>query len=146
MVAPDPSRQSALLVLESGTCLTATLGLRDGGIRGGAILPGLTLGMRALAAATAWGADANTEAPESSVLVKNVSIFNGKDGTLIKSKDLVIKGTTIEKLIPAAHSETQGRAGWPLPGAGRCARARDPPGRAATLRVNPSTENSDASV
>ena len=43
----------AVLVLESGTCLTATLGLREGGVVGGAILPGYALMLASLADGTA---------------------------------------------------------------------------------------------
>ena len=41
-----------VILLDVGTCLTATLGLRDGGVVGGAIAPGVDLMARALAAGT----------------------------------------------------------------------------------------------
>ncbi|MHC4550699.1 MAG: type III pantothenate kinase [Planctomycetota bacterium] len=44
---------SAVLVLDAGTCLTATVGLRGRGVVGGAILPGPELMARALAEGTA---------------------------------------------------------------------------------------------
>jgi len=43
----------AVLVLDAGTCLTATLGLRDGGVVGGAIAPGPDLMAQSLHAGTA---------------------------------------------------------------------------------------------
>jgi type III pantothenate kinase len=43
---------SAVLVLDSGTCLTATLGVRGRGVLGGAIAPGVDLMARALAEGT----------------------------------------------------------------------------------------------
>lgn len=43
----------AVLVLDSGTCLTATLGVRGEGVLGGAIAPGVDLMARALAEGTA---------------------------------------------------------------------------------------------
>jgi pantothenate kinase type III len=43
----------AVVVIGCGTALTVDLGDADGALLGGAILPGLTLGMRALAAGTA---------------------------------------------------------------------------------------------
>ncbi|MHC4959490.1 MAG: type III pantothenate kinase [Planctomycetota bacterium] len=42
----------AVLVLDSGTCLTATLGVRGHGVLGGAIAPGVDLMARALAEGT----------------------------------------------------------------------------------------------
>jgi len=42
----------AILVLDSGTCLTATLGVRGEGVLGGAIAPGVDLMARALAEGT----------------------------------------------------------------------------------------------
>ncbi|MDH3592074.1 MAG: type III pantothenate kinase, partial [Planctomycetota bacterium] len=46
-------RAPGVLLLDAGTCLTATVGLRDRGVLGGAILPGLDLMADALAAGTA---------------------------------------------------------------------------------------------
>jgi len=44
---------AAVLLLDAGTCLTATLGVRKKGVLGGAILPGPALMARALATGTA---------------------------------------------------------------------------------------------
>lgn len=56
------------------------------------------------------------------VLITNVSIFNGTDGGLITGKDVVIKGNTIEKLIPAGSGGSgydtviDGKGGYLTPG------------------------------
>jgi len=55
---------AAVLVLEAGTCLTATLGERSGGVLGGAIAPGFELMLRAMARGTAALPEVEAVMPE----------------------------------------------------------------------------------
>ena len=56
------------------------------------------------------------------ILIKNVKIFNGTDGTLITGKDVVILGNKINKVIPAGgnekgyHEVIDGKGGFLTPG------------------------------
>jgi imidazolonepropionase-like amidohydrolase len=56
------------------------------------------------------------------ILIKNVKIFNGTDGTLITGKDVVILGNKIDKIIPAGgnekgyHEVIDGKGGFLTPG------------------------------
>ena len=56
------------------------------------------------------------------ILIKNVKIFNGTDGTLITGKDVVILGNKIDKIIPAGGNEKgyeeviDGKGGFLTPG------------------------------
>jgi len=56
------------------------------------------------------------------ILIKNVKIFNGTDGTLITGKDVVILGNKIDKIIPTGgnekgyHEVIDGNGGFLTPG------------------------------
>jgi imidazolonepropionase-like amidohydrolase len=77
----------------------------------------------ATASAFDWHAAEPDKPPEdTSVLIKNVSIFNGTSEKLITGKDVVIKGNVIEGLIKSGSDESgydqvvDGKGGYLTPG------------------------------
>lgn len=67
-------------------------------------------------------ADPGRSPTDASVLIKNVSIFNGTDEKLISGKDLVVKGNLIDGMVDTGGDERQydrvidGKGGYVTPG------------------------------